>query len=71
MIRIEVEPYCNDCPAFEPDVERPTKILADNEYVYISDTVVRCENRGRCASFMRYLERRLKSEKSDPDERVP
>lgn len=55
MIRIEVEPYCNDCPAFEPDVEQPQRCFADDILFYQTDTVVRCKKRKHCARLVQYL----------------
>ena len=29
MIKLEVQDYCQGCPKFEPDVERPVNLYAD------------------------------------------
>lgn len=51
MIVLEVEPYCQECLSFEPDVEKPEKIIGwgenkKEEYI-LGDTVIRCEYRNR------------------------
>ena len=51
MIRLEIEPYCHDCPEFKADVEK---------YEKFGDTVIRCENRNVCGRIKAYLEGRNK-----------
>lgn len=51
MIRLEVEPYCQECQDFEADVERPECNLFFGtdpdgkkiELLTCSDTVIRCK----------------------------
>lgn len=51
MIRLEVEPYCQECQDFEADVERPECDLLfgvdyDGKtltYLQYSDTIIRCK----------------------------
>lgn len=57
MIRVEVESYCDDCLAFEPDVEQPQRAYVDGMVFYQTDTVIRCEKRKLCARLVRYLEK--------------
>lgn len=53
MIRLEVEPYCQECQDFEADVERPECNLFFGtdpdgkkiELLTCSDTVIRCKYR--------------------------
>lgn len=68
MIKIDVQPYCDECRDFEPDVEYPQTYYFDNEEVYIDDTTVRCKKRKRCEAIKRYLERRSKNEDSSTRE---
>ena len=57
MIRVEVEPYCNDCLMFDPDVEEPVRMYAEFGEVMQTDTIVRCSNRARCKGLVKYLEK--------------
>ncbi len=59
MIVLDVQPYCQDCMVFDPDVERPQKVYNLIEELIISDTVVRCSRRRTCAGIKRYLEKEL------------
>ena len=60
-IELEVQPYCENCLVFEPDVERPTKAYTNfDEVLILSDTIVRCKRRNTCAGIKRYLEREMK-----------
>lgn len=64
MIVLDIQPYCQDCLVFDPDVERPQKVYNLDEELIISDTVVRCSRRRTCAGIKRYLEKEvLKGEK--------
>lgn len=58
-IRLEVQPYCENCLIFEADVENPKKLytIADPSTISIGDTIIRCSNRNLCAGLKRYLER--------------
>ena len=60
MIRLEVEDYCHECRAFQPDVEESV-VYSDvfgNEVVK-TDTVVRCKTRKLCKRLVEYLKSRL------------
>ena len=64
MIKIAVEDYCQQCLDFTPDVTKPERFHSiDNPDSFIlSDTVIRCEYRKRCAGIKRYLEQQAKGE---------
>ena len=63
MIRIDVEDYCHGCLDFTPDVIKPHKEQRpDTGETYLTDTIVQCEYRKRCAGIKRYLEQHSKSE---------
>lgn len=65
MIKVEVEGYCQSCLDFSPDVTEPVKIYAGgDEEITLSDTIIRCEHRRRCAGIKRYLEQQMRSEAS-------
>lgn len=57
MIRLVVKEYCDACMDFSPDIERPIKMHSGDGEVIQTDTVIKCEHRGRCESIRRYLER--------------
>lgn len=59
MIVLDIQPYCQSCLVFDPDVERPQKVYNFDEELIISDTVIRCSRRRTCASIKRYLEKEL------------
>lgn len=58
-IQLDIQPYCQDCLVFDPDVERPQKVYNLDEELIISDTVIRCSRRRTCAGIKRYLEKEL------------
>lgn len=58
-IKLEVQPYCENCLAFVADVERPQKAYGDGHAIYLTDTVVRCAKRNTCAGIKRYLEKEM------------
>lgn len=59
MIVLDIQPYCQGCLVFDPDVERPQKVYNLDEELIISDTVIRCSRRRTCAGIKRYLEKEL------------
>ena len=64
MIKIEVEDYCQLCLDFTPDVTKPERLysLECPDGMVMSDTIVRCEYRKRCAGIKRYLDQQIKGE---------
>lgn len=63
MIRLEVQPYCESCLDFEPDVIRPVKAMSfTDEEILISDTIIRCEHAKRCENIRRYLQQQSTKE---------
>lgn len=62
MIRLNVEEYCQSCLDFNPDVIPPTR-TADNENE-LTDTIVQCKYRKRCAGIERHLLRQILKEEA-------
>lgn len=58
MIRLIVEEYCQNCPEFEPDVNKDKQEMVDIDLVsfmgrekrkVFCNTTVACQHRDRCA----------------------
>lgn len=62
MIKINVEGYCHQCLDFTPEVFGPTKTYVGSEEIILSDTIIQCEYRKRCANIKRFLEHQAKDE---------
>lgn len=67
-IKLEVEPYCEQCLDFEADVTKPERttvwsIAPSSATTIQSDTVVRCRYANRCANLMRYLNKHHREDK--------
>ena len=62
MIRVDVQPYCDVCPDFTPDVDGPVKYYSD-QMICSSDTVIRCKYRKRCEAMVRYLQKQMEKAK--------
>ena len=67
-IKLEIQPYCENCMIFDADVERPTKLYGNDLPVYQTATVVRCSRRNTCAGLMRYLEKELQKGETNATE---
>lgn len=74
MIKLALMPYCDDCPYFEADVQKPgrvQKIIVETDEVVernCGDTYVRCKNRGICEKVRRYLEDKMKRKDIDHEQ---
>lgn len=55
MIKLEVEDYCQNCPAFEPMTEKFTDFAQNAVIITVS-----CESQRKCARLVQYLERKVK-----------
>ncbi len=53
MITLDIKPYCNDCPVFEPDVNK-TDIYAGVEF-FARETTIRCKNRVQCRKIVEFF----------------
>lgn len=62
MIKLELEPYCQTCLDFSPDVSKPDRYRIHDDEIIVGDTIVQCEYRRRCAGLKRYLEKQLKGD---------
>ena len=60
MIRLDVEDYCQQCLDFCPDVISAERVSLGDKDFGLSDTIVRCEYRKRCAAIERYLRKQIK-----------
>ena len=74
MIRLDIQPYCEQCCDFDPDVTKPVRnaIYSDDmskgpfpeQIVLQTDTIVRCKNAKRCEHIKRYLEQQSRGDKT-------
>ena len=62
MIRVEVEDYCQSCLDFAADVTSGQKTYSEDLTCSVTDTVIHCKYRRRCAAIKRYLESQTKGE---------
>lgn len=56
MIKLEIKDYCQDCPAFEPRVEK----FSDYPQNTVTTTVY-CASEKKCARLVQYLERKMRN----------
>ena len=61
MIELIVNSYCNDCPEFEPDVDKNVFTWESfdfrDEPVTKCDTKITCKHKPRCESMIRQLKK--------------
>ena len=62
--KLEIEKYCEKCPAFKPEISSGGPIYSNNRIEVVSDTIIRCENNDICRIIENYLIDKLKP--SDP-----
>lgn len=64
MIKLDIQPYCEDCLMFETDVEKPTRMYGCDGIreaaIIQTDTIVRCSRRKLCEGLKRHLEKEMK-----------
>lgn len=68
MIKLDIQPYCDQCVMFDADVEKPARTYGCDgvrETVIQTDTVVRCSRRKLCEGLKRYLEKETRGENHD------
>ena len=66
-IRLDVKPYCADCPNFEVDIDKDISTLTgvgdDMETINVTCTTISCAYKDECALKIRYLEKQVKNKK--------
>lgn len=64
-IRLDIKPYCVDCPNFEADIDKDISTLTaagdDIETINVGYTTISCAYKDECALKMRYLEKQIKN----------
>ena len=58
-IKLEVQPYCEDCTIFSAEVESPQKCYGDGHIFYQTDTIVHCSRRNLCAGLVRHFKKEM------------
>ena len=61
-IHLYVEPYCEECRCFEPDV---VKIVIGSFDDTLHRTEIRCVSREECKRKMEYLKQEIEKEKQN------
>ena len=70
-IRLDVKPYCVDCPNFEVDINKDISTLTGAgdgiETINVAYTTISCAYKDECALKIRYLEEQIKNKKRIDD----
>lgn len=62
MIKIDVQPYCQDCQVFEADVANAHKTINDDGEWDLTDTIIRCRRRNLCAGLVKFFRNQAQKE---------
>jgi len=59
MISLEVEPYCQNCPNFEPDVHKDIASLniGNKDIIKCTNTIIICNNKFKCNELKQFIEK--------------
>ena len=57
MIKLDIEPYCENCAAFEADVKKTNAYQED--MIVLNTKWIRCKHRYLCRNLKNYLKREL------------
>lgn len=67
MIKVDVEPYCQECPCFEVVADGPEKTVFASDpkdgvskVIEMNNTVIQCKNRMRCRNIFDYICRQMR-----------
>lgn len=59
MIKLNIEPYCDECPRFRPEVKTETMWVGNEPHRH---TIVTCDNRLVCKGIERHLTKHRESD---------
>lgn len=62
-IRLDIKPYCVNCPHFEANIDKDISTITgdDTETINVGYTTISCVYKDECALKMRYLEKQIKN----------
>lgn len=60
-IRLEIEPYCDNCDEFQPEVNKNAAYNDLTDDLMYCDTIITCKHANMCRSIKRYLDKGRKS----------
>lgn len=70
MIKLEVAGYCQNCPEFEPEVEKDVQDYSRFDQKTLSfvgprycNTTITCEHAARCQTIRGYIQREVEKKK--------
>ena len=72
MIELSVPGYCDNCPDFEPNIEKKIIRCDDfygNERITSCVTKITCEHADRCACIMKFLEENKEKENKEKEKK--
>ena len=55
MIKLDVAPYCHECPGFSPVGETETTVDLFGRNILTTDIIVKCKNHEQCSIIHKYL----------------
>ena len=59
MIKLITDPWCENCPEFEPNIEKGDRVVGGFDFCTpektFTNTTVTCIHRNRCMSIKDYL----------------
>lgn len=61
MIKLVVEPYCQNCKEFEPDFEKQI-LYSDLKRMEMCNTVIFCHHRDRCNWAIDHYQKEVNSD---------
>ena len=61
-MEIKIEPYCENCPEFEPVCTTSCFYSNDDEYTKLIQRVIYCKHNKRCKNLVRYLKNQIDKE---------
>lgn len=55
MIKLDIEPYCHDCPNFDAEQNRLAFYSVDRLESVASDCIISCKHKSVCGCINEYL----------------
>lgn len=59
MIQLEVEPYCQECLEFKPDMMQSAVQTLSGEFQHVNTTIF-CEHKNRCKQIEKVIKQGLR-----------
>ena len=59
--KFKIEPYCEDCPSFYPEIIKGKRFYGENDVIFASDDQIMCVDAAKSRLIYKYIKAELEN----------